>query len=122
MNPDLAFTHASVGVGFHARENGFAHLVRVDSGPARRFANAVLVIAAQLSRAEATPSNAPAVQDLQQATRVGHESRCLPYRIARLAHLSKLALVAANALDPGLLQHRPNARFSPRCRPLRVLV
>ena len=67
-------------------------------------------------------SKAPAVQDLQQAARVGHESRCLPYRIARLAQLPKLALVAANVLDPGLLQHRPNARFSPRCRPTRVLV
>ena len=87
MNPDLAFTHASVGLklGFHARKNGFTHLVRVCSTSTRRFANAILMTAAKLWCAKNTPSKAPAVQDLQQATRVGHESRRFPYRIACLA-------------------------------------
>ena len=111
MKTDLAFAHASVvlKLGFHACENGFAHLFRVYSGPTSRLANAILMTAAKPSCAEATPSKAPAVQDLQQATRVGHKSRRFPYRIACLAHLSELALVAADALDFGVLQHRRNA-------------
>ena len=57
-----------------ASKDRLAHLVREDCGPTRRFAKAVLMLAAPRAGAKTSSSKTPAIEGFKQEDGIRHES------------------------------------------------